>query len=291
MTQDEDILYIYNLNTSKIVDEIELDSEPHEIITDHNGEYAYIAISGDDKVEILDMSDKDLTETISTGDFPHSISLDRRERRLIVATSDDVEFYDIRDFDNIEKVREVDVDSKPHMLATDESGDWVYASHPDENFISIIDMDDDSNVTEADSTIETDVGVEGIVVSSSGKYLYAISQEEDYVTFYERDDDWDNKGDIELEKRARSKRGAFAPNGLLFVTNYNLDSVSIIDTGKDEIIKTIDVGDKPMGITFNGNKAWVSNFGSKFVTIIDSENFLTQNVTLPDTGVSSIAFG
>ena len=292
LNKDEDLLYIYNLNTSRITEEIELDSEPQEIITDSDGEYAYIAVSGADKVEIFDLSKKDVIETISTGDFPHGIVLDRRERRLIVATNNnEIQFYDIRDFDDIKKVREVDVEAEPQMLVTDYSGDWIYVSHPDDDFVSVIDMDDDSNETEPDSIIDTDVGVEGLVVSSSGKYLYTISQEEEFITIYERDDNWDNKGDIELERRSQSKRGAFAPNGLLFVTNYNLDSVSIIDTDKDEIIETIKVGDKPTGITFNGNKAWIANYGSKVITIIDSENFLTQNVTLPDSGVNSIAFG
>ena len=73
--------------------------------------------------------------------------------------------------------------------------------------------------------------------------------------------------------------------------NFGLDSVSIIDTDRGRIIETVDVGENPIGITFNGNKAWIANFNSRFVTIIDSENFLARDIDIPDRGVSSIEFG
>jgi YVTN family beta-propeller protein len=56
---------------------------------------------------------------------------------------------------------------------------------------------------------------------------------------------------------------AISDDGLsLYVVNYNSNTVSKIDTTSMEVVQTIDVPDRPIGITFDasGREVWVASY-------------------------------
>lgn len=56
-----------------------------------------------------------------------------------------------------------------------------------------------------------------------------------------------------------------------YITNHNSNNVSVIDTAKDVVTATVNVGSLPWGtaVTPDGTKIYVANWGSNTVSIID----------------------
>jgi YVTN family beta-propeller protein len=64
---------------------------------------------------------------------------------------------------------------------------------------------------------------------------------------------------------------AFNPNnGNMYMTNFNSDSVSVINPSTNTVISTIPVGSAPFGIAFNPNNGnmYVTNAGGKTISVI-----------------------
>ena len=76
-----------------------------------------------------------------------------------------------------------------------------------------------------------------------------------------------------------------------YITNFNGDNVSVIDTATNTVIATITVGDQPVGVAVNpaGTLVYVANFSSNTVSVIDAAtNTVTATVTV---GTNPAAFG
>jgi len=54
-----------------------------------------------------------------------------------------------------------------------------------------------------------------------------------------------------------------------YVTNFNSHNVSVIDLTNNSVITTINVGVNPYGIVVNGDKVYVANYGSNNITVIN----------------------
>ena len=82
-----------------------------------------------------------------------------------------------------------------------------------------------------------------------------------------------------------------ADEKLLFVSNTQDDSVSVIDLASNKIIKTIAVGSTPEGISIDpiNQRAYVANWGSNNVSVIDVNS--QQMMASIKTGEKSRAFG
>jgi YVTN family beta-propeller protein len=86
---------------------------------------------------------------------------------------------------------------------------------------------------------------------------------------------------------------AVSPDGTkVYVTNYNGNTVSVINTATNTVIATVNtIGNYPYGVTVtpDGTKAYVTNFISDTVSVIDTTtNAVTDTVPV---GNSPYAFG
>ena len=78
---------------------------------------------------------------------------------------------------------------------------------------------------------------------------------------------------------------------MLYVSNTQDDSVTVINMLTHKTITTIDVGSSPEGISLDyaNNQAYTANWGSNSVSVIDTKtNKLITNIK---TGDKSRAFG
>ncbi|MFT5395818.1 MAG: YVTN family beta-propeller protein, partial [Gammaproteobacteria bacterium] len=59
-----------------------------------------------------------------------------------------------------------------------------------------------------------------------------------------------------------------------YITNQGSDSVSVIDTHSNKVIKTIKVGSKPAGVVVSNDskRVYISNPESHDVSVIDTES-------------------
>ena len=66
--------------------------------------------------------------------------------------------------------------------------------------------------------------------------------------------------------------GVAGASPFAYVSNYNSNNISVIDTSINKVTATVDVGDHPAGVAVSpdGKKAYVVNAGSNTVSIIDT---------------------
>ncbi|MEO3760658.1 Ig-like domain-containing protein [Mycobacterium sp. B14F4] len=83
---------------------------------------------------------------------------------------------------------------------------------------------------------------------------------------------------------------AVSPDGArAYVTNFDSNTVSVVDTARNTVIATIPVGTGPLGVavTPNGTRAYVANSGSSTVTVIDTATNGTSTINLGPAGGGS----
>ncbi|GAB2814309.1 hypothetical protein GCM10027176_18620 [Actinoallomurus bryophytorum] len=76
---------------------------------------------------------------------------------------------------------------------------------------------------------------------------------------------------------------------LAYVTNFNANTVSVIDTATNTVIDTITVGGAPVDVAFNprGTRAYVTNSASNTVSVINT----ATNTVIDTIGVGSVPAG
>ena len=71
-----------------------------------------------------------------------------------------------------------------------------------------------------------------------------------------------------------------------FVTNQGEHTVSVIDTTSNQAIKTIKVGQAPVGVAVSGDRVYVSNVDGQSISIIDGKSMkLIQTIAFPGSPV------
>jgi uncharacterized protein (TIGR03437 family) len=164
--------------------------------------------------------------------------------------------------------------SQPIALSAD---DWLLAvANPDNDSVSIFDVRGGANTRVAQVT----VGVEpnGVAVSPDGSRVYVANTVSGTVTVLAADRINSLYGGAVATIAVGTEPYALAltPSGRkLYVANARSNSVSVIDTGTNQVIKTIaDVGPEPRGI------AITNNGGEDSAETV----FVTQFLALPVAG-------
>jgi YVTN family beta-propeller protein len=83
---------------------------------------------------------------------------------------------------------------------------------------------------------------------------------------------------------------AYASNGDIYVTNSGDNTVSVIDTSSNMVVKTIGVGSSPYGVAFANGDIYVANFGDNSVSVIDTSSNMVVKTIGVGTGPYGVAY-
>lgn len=133
----------------------------------------------------------------------------------------------------------------------------------------------DTETEKVEKEIPFDAGVHGIDISNDGQSLYVtlmngLGSEEGTVAIFTVEN---------MKKIAEVKTGggpahiAVKPDGSqVWIANVNGDTIAVMDSKENQIIKTIDVGKVPneVALSPDGKLAFVANVESDFVSVIDT---------------------
>jgi YVTN family beta-propeller protein len=89
VTKDNNSLYIIDLNTKKIIDQIGLDGEAYTCVLSPDKKTLYISCWGCDKLVVFNTITKKITTQIPVGDNPNELCLTKNGKYLFVANSND----------------------------------------------------------------------------------------------------------------------------------------------------------------------------------------------------------
>jgi len=230
-----------------------------------------------DAVAVIDDSTDQIITTIPVGDGPVRITMspDRLKAYVSNGVAGTVSVLDTVGLTTTATIR-VASNSRPQESAVTPDGGRLFLIHQKSPTVTVIDT--------ATNQVITDVFIGGhqakdILFTLDGRSAYVANYSQgvvnviDAATYQVRT----------IPTGAGPRRFAISPSGnRVFVTNNNGASVSVIDTGNQQVIATIPVGVKPRGIaiTPSGDAIYVGNVQDATVSVIDART-LTVIKTIP----------
>jgi len=235
--------------TNSVVATIPVGTNPyHAIATTPDGSYLYIGNSGSADVSVINTATNQVITTIDVGQDPNGCAITPDGKYLYVAntTSNNVSVIDTS---TNEVIATTNVGTHPHGIAITPDGQFAYVANMDSNDISIIEIAN-NNVS---GSITLDVGVVPFVlaITPNGQYAYVTNHNNTgllkYVYVIKTSD---NSVYASITGTGNQPNGiAITPDGKsVYVSNYLSNNVSVIDTGTNTVLSSINVGNEPGGI-------------------------------------------
>ncbi len=138
---DENIVLVFDKFRQQVTGAIATGAGPRAIVMDPASKKAYVTLSGDDAVEVIDMKTGALFNriTLFRGDDPQELALTPDGKHLFVvnAGSDSLSMIDTTSL--VERAR-ISVGRKPRSLLVDPTGRRVFVFNRFSNSISVVDI-------------------------------------------------------------------------------------------------------------------------------------------------------
>ncbi|MBO9561665.1 MAG: bifunctional YncE family protein/alkaline phosphatase family protein [Niastella sp.] len=147
VTKENNSLYVINLASKAIVQQIKLGSEAYACLLSPDKKELYISVWGGDKVLVLDTKEQKITATIPVGDNPNELLLTRKGTHLYVANANDnsVSVIDIKQRKVLEVLNAAMYPAAPagttsNGLALSTNEKTLYVANADNNCLAVFDV-------------------------------------------------------------------------------------------------------------------------------------------------------
>ncbi len=169
---------VFNKRSGEVQDVIATGREPQGIALDRRLSRAYVALSGDDAVEVIDLAQGEpfFRIRLLRGDSSRALSL-TTDGKTLLAVNNGSNSVSIIDTTSLAEVNRIRVGSGPNSLVVDRSGKRGYVFNTYSNTISVIDVQNQSIV----ATLSSDAAPIDGDISARGDKLYVIHQWSPYL--------------------------------------------------------------------------------------------------------------
>ena len=147
VTKDNNALYIIDLLTKQIVQQIKLDGEAYTCLLSADKKELYISCWGCDKLIVFDTEEKNITAQIAIGDNPNDICISKDNRFLFVANANDnsVSVINIKDRKVIETLTaslypDAPPGSTSNGLALSDDDQLLFIANADNNCLAVFNV-------------------------------------------------------------------------------------------------------------------------------------------------------
>lgn len=228
---------VFDKKSGQVVNVIATGTGPRGIALDQDLRRAYVALAGDDAVDVIDVSADEIIHRIrlATGDRPQEPAVTNDGRLLMTANkgSDTVSIIDPISFIETDRIS---VGKGPNAVLIDEAGRRAYVFNTLADTISVIDL----AVREVSATISTDAGPLRGALNPKGDRLYVIHSLSSYLTVV-------NTADLSLVQRLSVGAGASAiriegRTGRIFIGKQRDFRISVYEPQWETPTDTIQAG-------------------------------------------------
>lgn len=225
--------------------EISVGMHPAHVVTDSSGKKAYVTLSGENAVAVVDLDKGKILNKIKTGRSPHGLRTSPDGRELYVANmkEDTVSVIDVQ---NEREITRIKVGANPVQVAFTPDGKRAYVSLNADDAVAMV----NTTTREVKKIISVNRGPVQLFANST--YLFVANQGTrenpgHMVTVI----DQSTSSIIKEITVGNGPHGVniSADGKTVFVTNVYDNSVSIINADTLIVTETIKVGREPNGIT------------------------------------------
>ena len=232
-----DTLSVYNKKTMEVVNVIATGRGPKGIVLDQRRTQAYVAVSGDDAVEIYDVFNGKTVGRIrlNFGDNPMELAL-TPDGRTLVSVNHSSHTVSIIDTFSKSEFRRVRVGEGPTSAVVDPSGFKAYIMNSRSNTVSVVDL--------TQRTLTATISVEGSPLrgafNQAGDKLYVISRDSPYLSVID-------PSSLRVTERIFVGTGSVSVKisfltDLIFVGKRFGEEIAVVDSLSSMFIDSIRVG-------------------------------------------------
>lgn len=147
VSKESNTLYVFSLETKKIIKEVKMDGECFDIILNNSKKTAYVSVWGKALIEEINLNDFTITNKIKVGDHPCEIVISGNDERLFVANANNntVSVVDLKSKKETEKLNSAlsanaPYGSTPNAICLNEDESVLYIANADNNYLAVFDV-------------------------------------------------------------------------------------------------------------------------------------------------------
>ncbi len=180
--RDSNTVTVFDKRSGRVVSVIETGNSPGGIVMDQRARRAYVALSEDDSIEVIDVDKGDTINRmrLNTGDKPPELALTPDGSVLLSVNSGSDSVSIINPFTLIE-IKRLTVGHRPVSILLDRTGRKAYVFNSFSNTISVIDVPNRAVA----STFATEVGPLRGQFNRKGDRLYVFFEMSPYLIAYD----------------------------------------------------------------------------------------------------------
>jgi YVTN family beta-propeller protein len=260
---------VIDLRTFELAKTIAVGVSPTGIAANKKKNEIYAVNSGSSNVSVIDAEKNSVTATIGVQGKPYFIDVSEDGKHAYVANSASAN-VSVIDLEKHEVVGSVRVGSAPGLARVSPDGTTVVVSNRADNTVSLI----DAKLLRVRTTLPVCDHPEDIaILPDSSKAFVACSGSSQVASIA-----LNSGGGLGDHLLALLDVGRTPVNltlkpdgGELMVCDFDSDSISIVETGNDEVGSSVVMGQQPAKgiVTRDNSRLYVSNFGSDSVAVYD----------------------
>ena len=262
---------VIDLRTFSLAKTLHVGSEPTGIAANSKKNEIYVVNSGSSNVTVIAAESNTVVATIGVQGRPYYIDVASDGKRAYVANSgsNNVTVLDLERHAGIANIR---VGSSPGMARVSADGTTVVVSNRGDNSVSLI----DAKLLRVRTTLPVCQQPEDIaILPDSSKAFVSCSGSSQVASIQLKSDGPPAKDDhvlALLDVGHTPVSLTLKPDGgEMIVCNFDSNSISVIETGTDEVGNSLEIGQHPSRgiVTLDNSRLYVSNFGSNSVVVYD----------------------
>lgn len=257
-----------NNNQTTLVDNkiIKVGKGPDALFLTPDEKTLYVANVEDDFISIINTESEEVIGKIGGIKYPWGFT--RLGNSNLVAVSGYDKQIVIIDFSENKIVKEKKFDSNLGGITSTKDGKYVFVIETDKN--SALKLD--ANSLKIIDSYKTGNGPDGIGISKDDSKIYTTNTKDGTISIF----DTKSKQTKLLEVGGKPELIHYNhDHSLLFISNFKLNKIHIIDTNTDKIVNEIKALNSPEEAVLSKSEKllYVVNFGSKKINVYDAANY------------------
>ncbi|MCH6267809.1 YncE family protein [Neobacillus citreus] len=230
----------------KIIKEVAVGNHPAHIVFTENGKYALVTNNEDNNVSVIDAKKYEVVQTIPTGKGPHGFRIAQDSQYAYVANMGE-NSVSVLNLESMKEEKKIKVGTTPVTTGITSDNKTLVVTLNKENALAIVDLAS-GNVDK----VNVGNGPAQVYIQQDNQFAYVANQgTEDTPSHTLTKVDLQTKQAVATIETGKGSHGVVTSpdNKFTYVTNMFEDTVSIIDNAQNRLVKTIQVGKTPNGIS------------------------------------------
>ena len=173
---------VFDKVSGRVATVVPTGTSPAGMVLNQELRRAYVAISGEDAVEAIDLLGSDVINrgALTIGDRPEELAL-TPDRKILLSANTGSSTVSVVDADSLVEMRRIQVGNGPQSILVDRAGRRAYVFNTLSNTISVLDL----GALAVAATVATDSGPVRGAFNRAGNLLYVLHRYSPYLSVFD----------------------------------------------------------------------------------------------------------